>query len=143
MSGYHSMVLRYQKQMEVPGYKPMDLTGHMLHDDNGDIDRRPTTTKECYHCDSVMSHGFLACQPSYRLLLLPSLSLSFSLSLSLPLFALGPPGRVLNSGATWLQLVGESSDVVHALFHFGRFSEVIALYNTSCCFRRLVGLCCM
>ena len=52
----------------------MDLTGHMLHDDNGDIDRRPTTTKECYHCDSVMSHGFLACQPSYRLLFLPSLS---------------------------------------------------------------------
>ena len=92
MSGYHSMVLRYQTQMEVPGYKPMDLTGHMLHDDNGDIDRRPTTTKECYHCDSVMSHGFLACQPSYRLLLFslslplpPSLS---QLSLSLYLFAL-------------------------------------------------------
>ena len=91
------MVLRYQTQMEVPGYKPMDLTGHMLHDDNGDIDRRPTTTKECYHCDSVMSHGFLACQPSYRLLFLPSLSL--------PLSALGPPGRVLNSGATWLQTI--------------------------------------
>ena len=33
------------------------------------------------------------------------LSLSLSLSLSFPLPALGPPGRVLNSGATWLQTI--------------------------------------
>ena len=55
--------------------KDLGLTTTMTDDD---LNPRPTTTKDrgC-HC---MSNGFLVCQPSCRLLLLPSLSLSLSLS---------------------------------------------------------------
>ena len=96
----------------------------MLHDDNDDIDRRPTTTKECYHCDSVMSHGFLACQPSYRLLRLPSLSLSPSVGprspwsgielrcnmaannlLSQPSLHLGPACQLVDAGKEIFALI--------------------------------------